>query len=60
MNNVLVGAPTGAKGKDSGESELTDHIYPLIYELHKVSPELLLKVLPNICVQLQVRTRAFA
>lgn len=53
LNNVLVGAPSGVKGKDSGESELTDHIYPLIYELHKVSPELLLKVLPNICVQLQ-------
>lgn len=53
LNNVLVGAPTASKGKDGGESELTDHIYPLIYELHKVSPGLLLKVLPNICVQLQ-------
>ena len=54
LNNVLVGAPTGTSGKGgNGESELADHIYPLIYELHKVSPELLLKVLPNICVQLQ-------
>ena len=53
LNNVLVGAPTGAKGKDSGESELPITFTPLIYELHKVSPELLLKVLPNICVQLQ-------
>ena len=54
LNNVLVGAPTGTSGKaGNGESELVDHIYPLIYELHKVSPELLLKVLPNICVQLQ-------
>jgi sister-chromatid-cohesion protein PDS5 len=64
LNNVLVGAPTAATtgggssrggngGGVIGESELSDSIYPLIYELHKVSPELLLKVLPNICVQLQ-------
>ena len=54
LNNVLVGTPAGTNGKGrNGESELADHIYPLIYELHKVSPELLLKVLPNICVQLQ-------
>ena len=52
LTHVLVGAPAGSKGKVT-ESELTDHIYPLIYEIHKVSPNMLLKVLPNICIQLQ-------
>ena len=50
VNHVLVGTTIPGKSKSS---ELTDSIYVLIYELHKLSPELLLKVLPNICVQLQ-------
>ena len=52
LNHVLVGAPSGTKGRVT-ESELTDHIYPLIYEIHKLAPDLLLKVLPNVCTQLQ-------
>ncbi len=52
LNQVLVGAPSGGKGKVT-ESELTDHIYPLIYEIHKLAPDLLLKVLPSVCTQLQ-------
>ncbi len=60
VNHVLVGAGTS---RDVGMSELSDQIYPLIFELHKISPGLLLKVLPNICVQLHaeeedVRLRA--
>ena len=50
VNHVLVGTTTTAP--ESG-SELSDQIYPLIFELHKISPGLLLRVLPNICVQLQ-------
>ena len=50
INHVLVGTSIPGKAKSS---ELADHVYILIYELHKLSPELLLKVLPNICVQLQ-------
>lgn len=49
LNKVLVGNNTS----DDKNSELEDHIYELIYELHRVSQDLLIKVLPNICVQLQ-------
>jgi sister-chromatid-cohesion protein PDS5 len=50
INHVLVGTAIPGKAKTS---ELADHIYPLIFELHKIQPQLLLRVLPNICVQLQ-------
>lgn len=51
INHVLVGTLEGGKGKSS---ELADHIYSLVYELHKISSGLLLRVLPNICAQLTV------
>ena len=35
-------------------SEVSDNIYALIYELHKVSSDLLLRILPNLCIQLQL------
>lgn len=59
VNHVLVGTSSRA----NQDSELSDHIYPLIYELHKISPGLLLRVLPNVCEQLkaeeeEVRLRA--
>ena len=38
----------------SSSSELSEHVYSLIYELHKIAPTLLLRILPNVCVQLQV------
>ena len=50
VNHVLVGTATSTA--ESG-SDLSDQIYPLVFELHKISPDLLLRVLPNICVQLQ-------
>ncbi len=34
-------------------SELQDQIYPLIYELHKIAPNLLLKILPYLSLQLE-------
>lgn len=40
-------------GDPGNESDLSEHIYALIYELHKVSADILLRILPNICVQLQ-------
>ena len=49
VNHVLVGSTIPGKMQSS---ELADHIYPLIYELHKISPGLLLRVLPSICEQL--------
>jgi hypothetical protein len=53
------GSSFAAKEKGGGfysssSSELAEHIYSLIYELHKISPTLLLRILPNVCVQLQV------
>jgi len=58
INHILVGAGSSDKG-----SELADHVYSLIYELHKISPSLLLRVLPNVSMQLQsedetIRTNA--
>eukprot|EP00605_Chrysophyceae_sp_TOSAG23-4_P000474 GSChrysophyteH1.ASY1.ANO1.533.1 assembled CDS len=52
INQVLVGAQPGSQNRVA-ESELTDHIYPLIYEMHRLAPDMLLKVLPNVCTQLQ-------
>ena len=49
VNHVLVGSSSN-KGEGS---ELGDHICPLIYEIHKIAPTLLLRILPNVCVQLQ-------
>eukprot|EP01041_Mallomonas_annulata_P003697 gene3697-7356_t len=46
VNEILI-------GNKCKESELTDHIYPLIFELHKVSPMYLMNIIPNLCTQLQ-------
>ena len=51
INHVLVG--TALPDEAVGSSDLTDHVYPLIYELHKIDPGLLLHILPNICAQLK-------
>ncbi len=53
-------------GKGCGASEVEEvHVYPLIYELHKVNPNFMLYILPNIATQLAaedtgVRARAVA
>lgn len=52
FNNILVDAPTALTAHKP--SELKEHVYTLIYEVHKVNPSLLLYVLPNVCLQLQV------
>ncbi|KAI9979970.1 hypothetical protein PInf_027061 [Phytophthora infestans] len=49
FNNILVDGP-----RSPNSSELREHVYTLIYEVHKLSPSLLLNVLPNVCLQLQV------
>ncbi len=50
LNGVLSGS---ARGIGGAESELSDHVLHLIYELHKVNSGFLLYVLPNVAVQLQ-------
>lgn len=52
FNSILVDAPTALTAHKS--SALKEHVYALIYEVHKTSPSLLLYVLPNVCLQLQV------
>ena len=53
-------------GKGCGASEVEEeHVYPLIYELHKVNPNFMLYIFPNIATQLAaedtaVRARAVA
>ena len=50
-------------GIGGGASELEEFVFPLIYELHKVNPGIMLYIFPNISTQLQaedvgVRSRA--
>lgn len=52
FNSILVDAPTALTAQKP--SNLKEHVYTLIYEVHKVNPSLLLYVLPNVCLQLQV------
>lgn len=57
LNQILIGANVGET------PEIAENVYPIIYELHKMSPELLNRVVPNICLQLEtddeeVRLRA--
>ena len=35
------------------ESELTEHVLPLVYELHKVTPTMLAFILPEVAEQLK-------
>jgi hypothetical protein len=51
FNNILIGTKFD---EDDERSELAEHVYALIYELHKLKPDLLLHFLPSICIQLEV------
>ena len=57
VNNILVGTLSAGPGKEI-ESDLSEHIYLLINELYKISPQLLVNVLPNVCVQLKADEEA--
>ena len=50
LNRVLIGSNPSADGR---RPELEEYIYALIYELHKISPDFLSKVIPNLTIQLQ-------
>lgn len=39
-------------GKGGGVSDLEEHVYPLIYELHKINPGVMLYIFPNVAIQL--------
>lgn len=56
VSSMLVGS-TDSSGDGGSEmasslSELSEHVYPLIYELHKNSPEFLLRILPNVFIEI--------
>jgi sister-chromatid-cohesion protein PDS5 len=51
LNKILVGA--SADFDEIEGYDLSENIYSLVYEVHKISPGLLLRVLPNVCTQLQ-------
>lgn len=50
MSSILVGPGTVFQGK---LSELADDVYPLIFELHVISPLLMTGIIPNVAVQLR-------
>lgn len=54
LSKILQQVLVGADHDVSCSSEISEHIYSLIYELHKISSSLLAGVLPNLCMQLQV------
>lgn len=55
LSVILQRILTGASHDSIGcSSEISEHIYSLVYELHKISSALLTNVLPDLCVQLQV------
>lgn len=47
INQILVGATIGES------MDILDNIHFIIYELHKIAPELINRVIPNIATQLQ-------
>ncbi|TYZ57413.1 hypothetical protein PybrP1_005998 [[Pythium] brassicae (nom. inval.)] len=49
FNSILAGVASHV-----APSALQEHVYALIYEVHRAKPSLLLYVLPNVCLQLQV------
>jgi sister chromatid cohesion protein PDS5 len=51
VQNVLVGSSASRRLQSL---EIADEIYPLIYELHKVAPDMLTEVIPCLCQQLRV------
>ena len=51
INTILIGTSTRSY---EISSELSENIYSLLFELHKISPPLLIKIIPNLCLQLQI------
>lgn len=37
----------------NSSSDLSEHIYPLIFELHKVVPGMMTFIIPSVCAHLQ-------
>ena len=52
INQIIAGGSLQAADGDC--TELAEHAYPLVYELHKIAPEMLRNILPNISTQLDV------
>lgn len=53
INHILVGGIQDITHLGSDESNLSEDIYVIIYEISKISPSYLLHILPNICIKLQ-------
>jgi hypothetical protein len=53
INHILVGGIQEVSHLRADESNLSEDVYTIIYEISKISPNYLLHILPNICVQLQ-------
>ncbi|CAM9525786.1 unnamed protein product, partial [Scytosiphon promiscuus] len=49
----LVGSMLSGSGDGAIESELKEHALPLVYELHKVTPNMLTFILPEVAEQLK-------
>jgi sister-chromatid-cohesion protein PDS5 len=51
IHNILVGSTSKLNGK---LSEMAEDIYPLIYELHRIAPDIISDIIPSLCMQLKV------
>lgn len=51
LRDILIGSTSKLNGK---LSEIAEDIYPLIYELHRIAPDIVSEVIPCLCMQLKV------
>ena len=56
LNNLMASSMSDNKDAIVGNTNmeiLNAHLYPLLYELQQIMPQLLIGVIPNLCMQLQ-------
>lgn len=52
INKILLESGGGDEEGNAALTELEEHVYLVIFELHKISPTLLSRIIPTICQQM--------
>ena len=52
INKILLESGGGDEEGNVALTELEQHVYVMIFELHKISPALLSRIIPTICQQM--------
>ena len=56
LNNLMASSMSDNKDVIAGNTNmeiLSGQLYPLLYELHQITPNLMIGIIPNLCMQLQ-------